>query len=119
MPLILDFSCLRLKNTTKSKLVDPLPTNTLPHLLQSNYLPTKEVLSQDMLLAAGRSNNGFTECGTGGRIGNGIMGIYSASHTAKRGRSKSETLRKGINIFLSKLEAITVIFEGNLLHFTI
>lgn len=44
-----------------------------------------------MLLAGGLLNNGFTEHGTVGREGDGIIGIYSASHTTKREQSTYET----------------------------
>lgn len=56
-----------------------------PHAVQSNYLLTKGVLSQDMLSAGGLLNNGFTAYGTVGRGGDGITGIYSAIHTTNTG----------------------------------
>lgn len=60
-----------------------------PHAPQSNYLPTKGVLSQDMLLAAGILNNGFTDCARVGKAGDGIMGIYSASYTTNNKKERS------------------------------
>lgn len=70
------------------KLLDPHNQYSTPHphAVQSNYLPTKGVLSQDMLSAGGLLNNGFTVYGTVGRGGDGIIGIYSAIHkTTQKG----------------------------------
>lgn len=41
-----------------------------------------------MLLAGGILNNGFTDCDTVGKEGDGIMGIYCASYTTTRKKSK-------------------------------
>lgn len=48
-----------------------------------------------MLLAGGLLNNGFTEDGTVGKGGNGIIGIYSASHKTENEQRTHET-RGGI-----------------------
>lgn len=39
-----------------------------------------------MLLAGGLLNNGFTEHGTVGRGGDGIIVLYSASHTTNENK---------------------------------
>lgn len=87
-------------NNRERKLLDPPHqfSTPHPHVVQSNYLPTKGVLSQDMLLAGGLLNNGFTEYDTVGRGGDGIIGIYSASYTTKNEQSTHETWGK---IFLT------------------
>lgn len=83
-------SAVGLTRNRERKLLDPPHrySTAHPHAPQSNYLPTKGVLSQDMLLAGGILNNGFTDCDTVGKAGEGIMGIYSASYTATTKKSK-------------------------------
>lgn len=65
-----------------------------------------------MLLAGGLLNNGFTEYGTVGRGGDGIIGIYSASCTTQQEQSTYETRGKMFFFFLSKLGTI----EENVHH---